>query len=226
MDQRQQYLFGLAALIALVALGFWAWATYEEQQEARFFQKYDRTYGRVLTYKEDSLGRSYPIVIFASEDSQRIELPLYGKKPESYPIGEPVALYYDLINPGDAGLVQEKRFQIWFLRIGSVALLVFSFGIFAWQYQKRYQKRQLLQHGRRIRASVQSVGQDPQIRMGGRPAYVIHCQWQKNDGHQTTYTFRSDPLPEDPSPRLKPELDVYIDFNNPEKYWVDISSLV
>lgn len=212
----------LATVLGAAAIGY---AIHLKQERALFFQKYDRTFGRVLEYKQDSLGRDYPVVIFISEDSQRVHIPLPGYSSSEYEIGDPVPVYYDLINPTDAGVIRSQAFQVWFLGLSGVAILLLAWGWGGYTTYQLYQRRRLRQHGRRIRAKVQSVSHDPQIRINGNPAYVIHCQWQKSDHSGTYYTFQSEPLPEDPSPQLGKELDVYIDLKNPKKYWVDTSFL-
>lgn len=209
-------LLGIAAILYSIQL---------KQEKELFFQKYDRTYGRVLEYRQDSLGRDYPVVIFISEDSQRVHIPLYGKSTKTYEIGDPVEVYYDLINPTDAGLARSSSFMIWFAALSGGAIIFFTLAWVGLMLYKRQQKESLKRNGRRIRAQVQSVGHDPQVRIKGKPAYIIHCQWEKGDQKGTYYTFQSEPLAEDPTPRLKREVDVYIDFKNPENYWVDTSFL-
>ncbi|MEM6297930.1 MAG: DUF3592 domain-containing protein [Bacteroidota bacterium] len=219
----KSYIFtGSVVFIAFLLIGY---GVNLESQQDEFFQKYDRTYGRILEYKKDSLERDFPVAIFIAEDSQRVKVPLYGQSVSKYEIGDPVELYYDLINPTDAGLAKDSSFQAWFFKLSGAALLV---GVIVWLiigFRKIQQRNYLLQNGRRIRAQVLSVDHDPQVKINGKPAYLIHCQWKPNDGKGNYYTFRSEPLAEDPMGKVRKDIFVYIDFKNPEKYWVDTSFL-
>ncbi len=215
-------LAGTVVFIAFLLVGYGV--NLESQQDV-FFRKYDRTYGRILEHKKDSLERSFPVAVFIAEDSQRIKVPLYEQSASTYEIGDPVKLYYDLINPTDAGLIQDNSFQAWFFKLSGSALLI---GVIIWSvlgFRRVQQRNHLLRHGRRIRAQVLSVDHDPQIKVNGKPAYLIHCQWKPSDGGGKYYTFRSEPLSENPTGKVRKDIFVYIDFKNPEKYWVDTSFL-
>lgn len=73
---------------------------------------------------------------------------------------------------------------------------------------------------------IQAVVQDPQIMLQDKPAFIILCEW-KRDENSGALLFKSEPLAYDPTKLLEERetLPIYIDLQNPENYWIDISFL-
>ncbi len=73
---------------------------------------------------------------------------------------------------------------------------------------------------------IQAVVQDPQIMLQDKPAFIILCEWKREE-NSATLLFKSEPLAADPTDFLEERetLPIYIDLQNPENYWIDISFL-
>jgi hypothetical protein len=151
----------------------------------------------------------------------------------TYTVGEKVPVIYNKNNSLEAKI--NTPFQLWFATgiMSTLGLILFLIGlmIIVNKIEESYLKKSLLLRGTKIFAKVTSV-QSPLIRSGVSygssipdKTYQIIAQWlNPRDGKM--YVFESDDLFYNPeSLILNKEICVYIDLNDPKKYYVDTSTL-
>ncbi len=166
----------------------------------------------------------------------------------TYGIGEEVSVLYDKHNPQSAKI--NTFIQIWFAALIPLVIGLISFlaGLTVLISSKRRKdlKNRLLTSGTKVMAKIVSVelanlskyslahkqkimtavlGQGLNTKFGAQQKYVIVAQWL-NPADNQMYVYRSDEVAYNPEGLLpKNEIGVYIDLNNPEKYFMDISAL-
>lgn len=220
--------FYLAISLILTGFVFVALAVQEWNEEQIRQIKYERTLGRVVDLHPSPEGKSYPIIGFYTLDSQKV---IVHAKHEigrfvSYELGEVVEIYYDIINPDDTHIIRYEWFWISFLSVTGISFILGGAIWIVLIIIRAKQRQWLLQHGSILEGVIQSVVCDPQISIQGKPAFLILCEWKK-DEESNPLLFRSEALAYDPLPKLqeKKTLPIYIDLDNPENYWVDIRFL-
>lgn len=93
-------------------------------------------------------------------------------------------------------------------------------------YGKVRRDRTLMETGNCVKAKVTEIYQDRSMNMNGRSPFRVSCQYT-DEGTQTIYVFRSNPLWFDPTSNLTgATVDVYVDYNNFKKYYVNVESLM
>lgn len=85
-------------------------------------------------------------------------------------------------------------------------------------------KGKLLRSGQKIAADLVSIDRNERFRMGDKNPWVIKCRWIDKSIDQE-YFFLSNNYTIDPAPYLngRSQVDVYIDPEYPEKYYMDAS---
>jgi len=166
-----------------------------------------------------------PVISFHSKDGQEYT---YQSKsyssPSTYSIGEKVPMYYEPTNPNNAQ-TGDMPFSITLAIIGGINLLVVLILYLVNLYIDRSQKL-LRETGKKIKADIVSVKYNTSFSVGGKNPMIIECQWLTNHNN-TVHVFKSINLWFDPSPYFgeRKQLDVYINPNNPKKYFMDVSFL-
>jgi hypothetical protein len=170
-------------------------------------------------------GYTYaPVVTFIANDNKEhtCRSNIYSSPP-SYSVGDKADVYYNPANPDDAVLGGASAFLATYI-LGGIGLL-FS-GIAAMFYfiiVKNTGTKELMETGRKIQADFISVDVNTSIAINGRNPYIIHSQWMDSLENKV-YSFKSKSIWFDPKPFLanRNKIDVYIDQNNPKKYFMDI----
>ena len=164
----------------------------------------------------------------------------------TYHVGQKVSVLYNKNNSQDAKI--NTFFQLWFVTIimsflGVVFFLVGLLFLIA-QKKRAALEKELLYKGTKISTKVVSVqtnaptssqnsfmGQGSRPGMNffygtaQRPTYQIVAQWLNLADNQM-YIIKSDDLSYDPGTIVSGKnIDVYIDPQNPKRYYMDISSL-
>lgn len=220
--------FYLALSLILTGLVFLVLATQSWNKEQIRQTKYERTLGRVVEIKPLPEDKTYPVIGFYALDSQKVMVHAKheASRFSSYNLGEVVEIYYDIINPDDTHIVRYEWFWMSFLSITGIAFVGggLVWGLMIWLRANR--RNWLLENGSVLEGIIQAVVQDPQIMLQDKPAFIILCEW-KRDENSGVLLFKSEPLAADPTELLEQRetLPIYIDLENPENYWVDISFL-
>ncbi|XKM13833.1 hypothetical protein RCS94_01330 [Orbaceae bacterium ac157xtp] len=105
-----------------------------------------------------------------------------------------------------------------FFLVGAVPLFIL--------YKKNAVKKDLLKNGRPVPAKVKSVYYNEALQVNGRSPFVIECHWVDPSNPSSLHIFKSHNIWFDPSDFIRSEnITVYIDQNNPKRYYVDLSFL-
>ncbi|MDI9246716.1 DUF3592 domain-containing protein [Marinobacter sp. CHS3-4] len=170
----------------------------------------------------------YPIVQFKDATGQLIEFrSSSGSNPASHDRGETVSVFYTAGEPESARI--NGFFSLWGvpLIVGSLGGVFFLVGVLMILVPKLRSRRaaKLKATGRPISARIQSVELNTGMQMNGRSPYRIVSQWQ-DPATTKVHVFLSDNLWFNPTNFIKGEsVSVYIQPDNPKRYWVDTSFL-
>lgn len=147
--------------------------------------------------------------------------------PPSYFVGEIVDVLYKENSPREAKI--NGYFSLWGTSIimGFIGIIFFSigFGPIAYSYIKGKKNTQLKNTGLKVLATYQGVKLNESFKVNGRSPYKIHAQWV-NPSTSNEHLFKSANIWFDPSEFIQGnEITVYIEQDNPKKYYVDITFL-
>lgn len=202
-----------------------------------FLNEAQRTTGLVthneISYSKDSDGNRstsyYPIVVFVDDEGEQITFrSSVGTNPPSYQKGERVEVLYHSGNSTDATINGFIALWLGPMICGILGLVFFLIGFVPYLLGRRSKKRkaELLQTGRHIQATIDSVGLNTSLKVNGRSPYVIYCQWVDPLHKDQLHQFRSENIWFNPEPFIKEEqISVYIDEQKPKRYYVDIRFL-
>lgn len=172
--------------------------------------------------------RSYaPVVTYYDEAGVKHRyISSVSSHPAGYEIGERVGIYYDPKNPDDAAIAGWREY-FGAIIVGGLGLIFSLIGLGYYIVRKVSHSRRnhLKQSGLLVLADFDSVDINKSIHVNNRHPFFIRCNWKDpltGEGHR----FKSGFIWSDPTPLidLNKKIDVYVDRNNPRKYYVDISS--
>jgi len=190
--------------------------------------------GRVIRLQTGSSRHGtvyYPVVQFVTPDEQEITVKgSTGSRPAAYHVDESVEVLYDPDDPHHAYINTFMEFwgsPIILSGLGAVFAAIPS-GIFLSQVRRRNRAQWLKQNGRRIATQFQNVERVTNVHVGQDHPYRIVSHWQDPVSNRH-YVFYSYNLWRDPSPLIynRPDrsIDVWIEPNNPDRYWLDTDFL-
>jgi hypothetical protein len=169
-----------------------------------------------------------PVVHFINQDGQKIEfMSTAGSNPPSYSEGQKVEVLYLTTEPQNAKI--NDFFSIWggaaiLGGLGGVFFLIGSGIILAGSLASR-KSEYLRKNGVPIETEYQSVEQNTAFSVNGRHPFRVLTQWQ-NPSTSELHIFKSNNLWFDPSSYIESKkITVFIERNNPKKYFVDLSFL-
>jgi hypothetical protein len=185
-----------------------------------------KTTGTVVDLLEKG-NRSYsPVIMYADANGVKHRyISNMSSKPAGYSIGESVAIYYDSQNP-DAAKIAGWNEYFATLITGGLGLIfgLLGLGYFLVRKISNAHHEQLKQSGLLIHANVVSVDINSSVYVNDRNPFFIRCEG-KDSLTGKTNKFKSGFIWSDPRPAIRSntKIDVYVDRNNPRKYYVDIS---
>ncbi len=214
----------LGILLLLVTL-------YLVQQTRTFYREASRANGTVIELVREKSSDSItyaPVVRFVTDADESVEFTSgTSSNPPSYTEGESVEVLYRTAEPHDARI--NGFFSLWlgpiitgglgtiFTLIGGVLLLVPMLGA--------RKQADLRQSGTCIVTTFQSVGQNMNLTVNGRHPFRVFTQWT-NPATSQIHVFESENLWFDPAPYINTrDIAVFIERNNPKRYFVDLSFL-
>jgi hypothetical protein len=178
------------------------------------------TEGTVLG-RSGKKGLSTVTVSFITPDGNQVTA--QASKRQYVTKGEKVKVYY---NPADPLKVDFGDTISYNMRGVVAGGLLFIFGFY---YFIRYSSRdkeikKLVSSGKKIAAEFVAAERNEKYRMGDKNPWIIKCRWTDIAGNKE-YFFVSKDYTIDPSPYLngRYHLDVFIDPDDPEKYYMDTS---
>ena len=220
-----KYLFTFLGLAMLVG------SFYINEDTRSFIAQATKTEGTVvqliLSYSDNS--RTYhPLVRFTDTNGKAIEfVSSTGSNPPGYSEGEKVEVLYLPAEPYKARL--NSFFSLWGGSIivgglGGIFLLIGG-GIFLAPKLKSRKNEYLREQGSPIETEFQSVAFNTAVSVNGRNPFQVITQW-KNPSTSQIQIFKSDNLWYDPTEHIQNKrIRVFVDRNNPKKYYVDLSFL-
>lgn len=181
----------------------------------------------IESYSSDSTTYK-PVVRYTPKGGESINFTSSSSSnPPSYHVNEEVTVLYNPENPMDAKI--DGYFSLWgaFIIVGGIGTVFTLIGLsfFLFPFLQARKKQDLLQSGRLISADYLSVNLNTSYKVNGRSPYYISAQWQNpltTDIHQ----FKSENIWFDPSQYINTKvIHVYLDKQNPKRYYMDVSFL-
>lgn len=224
-----KHIFVLAFL--LPGIGMLAATLFTYKNTNTFLKEAIRAEGTVIeliqSRSDDSMAY-YPVVVFASQDGKEIEFTSpSGSNPPSYSTGQTVEILYLPTEPQKAEI--NSFFSLWGLTailggMGSIFSAVGA-GMFVVPRLKEGEEKRLKQEGTPIETDFKSVEANTAYSVNGRYPFKVITQWQ-NPSTTEIHVFESNNLWYDPTDFMtRKQITVFIERDNPKKYFVDLSFL-
>lgn len=202
----------------------------------QFLQTATKTQGTVIdlikNVDTDSDGDSSttysPVVSFTTSTGQKIEAKTsISSNPPSHEIGDSVSIYYSPKDPKT--IIVDSFMDKYFLPIvfGVLGLILFSIGGFGLvKAKKKNDEAKWLQtNGQKVDSIFVEVRSVIDVTINGRNPWKIVSKWQ-NLANGQTYFFESIDLMFDPTNYMTGQtITVFIDPNDPKKYYMDTGFL-
>lgn len=173
-----------------------------------------------------------PTIHFINHKGEKVEFTSsVGTNPPSYSKGQKVEILYRPDEPQNAQINDFS--SLWFdsITLGSMGGGFFIIGMIVMSIPfvvfvlPNLNKEYLKKSGVPIQTNFQRVEINTSVSVNGVHPFVVLTQWQ-NPSTSELHIFRSDDLQFDPSDYMKSErITVFIEENNPKKYYVDLSFL-
>jgi hypothetical protein len=214
MKSGNKILFVLCAIA--IAIGVWIYL------EAKSFQKTTKvTVGIVAN---SSLSR-YEIKYTADDGIERIYKGIHSSKGRTYHNGDKLKVFYKTDNPDNMRITDGVRSGKKVIKIGIIMVL---FNLLSVYFDRKKTKSENIfkTTGRKVEAQILKIDKDMTLTIQSKNPYFIDCRWvDPITGKEYTHTIRY--VWKDPKILLgeRNSIDVYIDRNDPEKYFMDISFL-
>jgi hypothetical protein len=214
MKSGNKVLFVLCAIT--IAIGVWIYL------EAKSFQKTAKvTVGIVAN---SSLSR-YEIKYTSDDGIERIYKGIHSSKGRSYHNGDKLKVFYKTDNPDKMRITDGVRTGKRVVIIGIVMILFNLLSIYS-DRKKTKSENNFRTTGRKVEAQIVKTDKDMTVTIQRKNPYYIDCRWvDPMTGREYTHTIRY--IWKDPQILLagRNTIDVYVDRNDPEKYFMDISFL-
>lgn len=218
-------------VFSLVGIGMLVGACFLYKSTSAFVAEATRAEGTVveLIRSESSSSATYkPVVNFVSQKGEKIEfVSSVSSNPPSYSKGQKVEILYLPAEPQNAEI--NGLFSIWgsSIILGGMSGVFFLIGagIILVSMLNEQREEYLKEQGVRIETELQSVELHKAFSVNGRYPFRVVTQWQ-NPSTSKVHVFHSDDLWYDPTNYIKSKrITVFIEKNNPKKYFVDLSFL-
>ncbi|XHX80627.1 MAG: DUF3592 domain-containing protein [Stenomitos frigidus ULC029] len=169
-----------------------------------------------------------PAVRFINQQGKEIEFASSSSSnPPSYAEGQTVEVLYLPDKPQQAEI--NGFFSLWGAPVilGSLGSIFFTIGasLLVVPMFKEREAKHLKQQGTPIETEFKSVEINTMLSVNDRHPFQVITQWQ-NPSTSEIHVFESNNLWYDPSEFITNQrITVYIEKENPKKYWVDLSFL-
>lgn len=218
-------------LFAAIGLGLLTGAALVYNHTASFISRASRAQGTVTAMvpqrSTDNSVRYRPIVRF-EHGGQEIQFgDSVSTDPPAFNVGQAVTVLYLESNPHDARI--DSFTSLWFLPallggMGAIFLAVGGGLILVPALMQRTDER-LLHEGRPVDAEFQGVSVNSAISVNGRSPFRVSVQWLDPQTSRMR-VFQSHNVWFDPTAYIKEKtIRVFLDPDNPAKYYVDLSFL-
>ena len=160
-------------------------------------------------------------VLYTSDDGVQHNKYISQRSSNSFHDGDKVKVFYRADNPDIAQVGDAKKTGRTFVILGIIMFLIDVFMIYSNRKAVRianYYKS----NGRKVQAEITGIEVDYNITIGKSHPYTVGCKWS-DPMTGRMYTQEITHVRNDPAPLLAggKTIDVYIDRENPEKYFID-----
>ena len=140
--------------------------------------------------------------------------------------GTSLKVYYDKNNPSDVRPTISSGIGVVMCAFGGIICAV-GLGMVFHMINNNRNKKSLLENGQRIFAEFKEVNINYSYSVNNRHPYLIICEGTDVNGEWRT--FKSENIWNDPAYIIRQKnitsFPIYIDINNPKKYYMDISDI-
>lgn len=138
--------------------------------------------------------------------------------------GDNIELYVSQENPENVRTEMLLFLPTFILSVVGTPFLIIGtvFGCIVWRKNKK--KKDLLQNGRVVEAVVTGGRMNYNMRVNGRHPWKMECKYE-DTYTGATYLYSSYNIWKDPFLYIGQIVKVYVDRENPRKYYVDVDSL-
>ena len=215
----------------LLGIGMLAGSLFLYDETRSFLSEAASTEGRVVNFLQSysDHGVTYaPVVHFVNRNNKIIVfVSSTAANPPAYAKGEKVEVLYFPAKPQDARI--NSFFSLWggsvILGVMGAIFFLIGAGVTLVPILKKRQAEYLKEHGRPIETEFKSVRVNNAVFVNGRNPFRVLTQWKEPSSSQVSL-FESNDIWYDPSEHIKSQrIRVFLDKNNPKKYYVDLSFL-
>jgi hypothetical protein len=219
----------VSSVFILIGAGMFLGAIYLYQDSRSFLAQAIRTDGVVVDLEKNDKSKVYnPVVTFIDQEGAAVSFTSsIGSNPPSYAKGEKVDVLYLAASPQKARI--DGFMSIWggaviFGGLGSTFFLIGVLIILVIMVKGR-RDQYLQKKGLPIETEFQGVELNKAVSVNGRNPFRITTQWL-NPETSEIHVFKSNDLWFDPTDHIKnKKIRVFVEKDNPRKYYVDISFL-
>ncbi|MCU7845515.1 MAG: DUF3592 domain-containing protein [Candidatus Thiodiazotropha sp. (ex Monitilora ramsayi)] len=173
-------------------------------------------------------SRTYaPIVNFRAGGGENITfISSIYRNPTGHSVGDKVGVLYLPDIPAEARIksMPDLWGSVFLLSALGIPFFLIGFSIIIFGMMKRRKSKYLQTNGVKVETKLHSIERNGGIEVNGTNPYQILTQW-KNPSTSKIHIFKSDNIRLDPSEFVPEKVFVFIDGNNPKRYYVDISFL-
>lgn len=156
-------------------------------------------------------GREYEVCLSETSSSMRP--------------GEKIELYVQRDNPQKVRTKALLFLPVWILSMIGVCFFIVALVFIILAGMKGKKKKYLLEEGRVIEAVVIGGHMNYNVSVNGRHPWKLECQYE-DISQNATYLYSSYNIWQDPQFYVGQTVRVYIDRQNPKKYYVDVENLL
>lgn len=216
-------------VFSLLGIGMLAGALFLYQDTRLFLTEAAKTEGTVVNFMQtySNHGITYaPVVHFVNRNNETIVIvSSTATNPPAYAKGEKVEVLYFPAKPQEARI--NSFFTLWggsvILGVMGAIFCLIGAGVTLVPMLKKRKGEYLKEQGRAIETDFKSVRVNNAVFVNGRNPYRVLTQWKDPSSSQVRL-FESNDIWYDPSEHVKSQrIRVFLDKNNPKKYYVDLS---
>jgi hypothetical protein len=213
MKSGNKILFVLCAIAIAIGVGIYL--------EAKAFQKTAKIAQGTVTFSSMTF---YEIKYTSDDGIERTYKGTHGKY-RSHRDGDKVKVFYNIDNPDKVRISDGVKSGKKMVFYTFLLLLINMYSVY--QGRKKEKSDNIFRTtGRKVEAQILKIDKDMTVTIQRKNPYCIDCRWvDPMTGKEYTHTIRY--LWKDPKILLagRNSIDVYVDRNDPEKYFMDISFL-
>ena len=183
----------------------------------------------IESYRGSDGERHYTVyVTYRVPGTSKLHETEIGYYSSSMDEGDTIEVMYNPENPKEIVALNGYWIAAGIFTLMGVVFSIVGGSMFIAEVKKNKKMKTLLESGQYIMAKIESINLNYNYSVNGRHPYNIICNYY-DDYKDVTYIYKSDNLWFDPeeiiSSRGIEELKVYVDRNDPKKYYVDTTVL-